>query len=83
MYFLIRARPHPPLIRAMPERKHFFFHEVFPYQHQHQNPQARVHPDSLKFVLYHIFTTLKHLDFGAYACCLLRVLPHLQTQIRT
>ena len=24
VYFLIRARPSPPLIRAMPERKHFF-----------------------------------------------------------
>ena len=28
--FLIRARPSPPLIRAMPERKHFFSKEVFP-----------------------------------------------------
>ena len=25
VYFLIRARPPPPLIRAMPERKHFFY----------------------------------------------------------
>ena len=30
VYFLIRARPSPPLIRAMPERKHFFSKEVFP-----------------------------------------------------
>ena len=30
VYFLIRARPSPPLIRAMPERKHFFSREVFP-----------------------------------------------------
>ena len=29
--FLIRAGPSPPLIRAMPERKHFFLMEVFPY----------------------------------------------------
>ena len=32
VYFLIRARPSPPpLIRAMPERKHFFSREGFPY----------------------------------------------------
>ena len=30
--FLIRAGPSPPLIRAMPERKHFFLREVFPYK---------------------------------------------------
>ena len=26
----IRARPSPPLFRAMPKRKHFFFQEGFP-----------------------------------------------------
>ena len=30
-----------------------------------------------------ILTSCKYPDFGAHARCLLRVLPHLQTQIRT
>ena len=30
LYFSIRAGASPPLIRAMPERKHFFLKEVFP-----------------------------------------------------